>query len=176
MTEITLCHAATVVGGNNGPNSSENFSLLSSMAFKTHKWVTALKANRIGSKKHETYVLYRRTSRTLPLPWKIFDHKSTAGRLEKQKYVWPTGQTPSEGLSTSQTKFWHLGVLSEEKKYVWRLGRPKAGQEKNLKFYSIFECIKGHYILRFHTFLFESEKSVKFPSNAVFLSSFPSIW
>ena len=38
-------------------------------------------------------------------PRKIFDHKSMAGRLEKQKYVWPTGQTPTEGESTSQTNF-----------------------------------------------------------------------
>ena len=44
----------------------------------------------------------------LSYTWRIFDHKSTAGRLEKQKYVWPTGQTPSEGLSTSQTNFWQL--------------------------------------------------------------------
>ena len=93
-----------------------------------------------------SYVLSRGTSRTLPPTWKIFDHKSTAGRLEKQKYVWPTGQTPTEGLSTSQTNFWQSRRTFWGKK-VRLAARPAFGQpRKNLK-YSIFECIKWHYIL-----------------------------
>ena len=107
----------------------------------------------------KTYVLSRGTSRTLHPPWKIFDHKSTAGRLEKQKYVWPTGQTPSEGLSTSGPIFDSSAVLFP---YVWRLGWPRKKSE-----ISIFECIKGHY-----TFLFESEKSVKINKWIVISKSF----
>ena len=68
-----------------------------------------------------------------------------AGRLEK-KYVWPTGQTPSEGLSTAQTNFWQFRRTFWGKK-VRLAARPAFGQpRKNLK-YSIFECIKWHYIL-----------------------------
>ena len=89
-----------------------------------------------------SYVLSRGTSRTLPLPWKIFDHKSTAGRLENKS----TGQTPTEGLSTSQTNFWQFRRTFWGKK-VRLAAQPAFGQpRKNLK-YSIFECIKWHYIL-----------------------------
>ena len=117
-----------------------------------------------------SYVLSRGTSRTLHPPWKIFDHKSTAGRLEKQKYVWPTGQTPTEGLSTPQTNFWQFRRTFREKKVRLVVGRPR----KNLKFYSIFECIiKWHYILNeaYCTWWFFASKGSKYARKVTSLSS-----
>ena len=82
-------------------------------------------------------MLSRGTSRTLPPPpGKFLTTKVRLGGWKNKSMSGRQARRHQKDKVRLGPIFDNLGVLSEEKKYVWWLGQSK-----------IFECIKWHYIL-----------------------------